>query len=348
MSEEKKRRFIRRSKEKQKKLPVVRKKYSMKFFKIGFIVMIVFICASGVLAFMKANLTAQKVRRVDSHVTQLNTNVKSIKNRDISYTPALENFAKKVVDLYINVPKDETALKQRNESLQALYGRGLKVDVVNNPNVERKLVSSTFLNLQRIDGVNTAKFKVIYSVSETKKVDQKVKEKYKEGETEKEREVIKQVDQTTTNEVTNVLCIPYAGKDNMLSVVAMPYLDKYSESKSNVSSIQNNLKKDVALSGSKNEQINKFLKVFLKKYATATNADMQFLMNEPESLGGTVQFKDMESQNFKKDKQFISKVDVNFVEKGTDYPRHEQMTFYIVQKDNAFFVNKLVHNQGGN
>ena len=335
--------FKKTEKSKEKYAPKKQKKVkhsSMIGLKLSIIAAFLAVCGVGFLAMFVATNSVQTVSKTNKEVVQIKKDIKSDRDKGVTLTPAISNFILKFVDTFVNQPSEREAFAARQEKLTDFFASGIKLNDSMISDTERKLSDSEIVDYRIENGVNTVYVKTTYDLITHKMVKREVEENKKK--------VVKEVDEPTKTTCTNLLAVTIEKNGSKISVIALPYFSEYAEPKSGeAKALVNKLEDDKLADVATTNSVNKFLKIFLDKYAGSTKGDIQFLMAQPEALSGNLKLKDFDAQVYKVKKEVVAKVTVNFTEQNTDLVRTENMTLYLSKKDKTYFVDKLVHNMNG-
>lgn len=373
--------FFQKKKEKKvnkEGLPKASSQKKVKAMRIGVWSTLILLTCSGMLAFLQS--TKANVESVSTR-TKMRMIAEKWDQQELpkDYSKQTDVFMQEFLKTYLNFDgTNQVQLSRRTETLKEFLPT-TEIDTVSS-RIIRQVNDLHLYDIKEGNGYQIAEYVVSYSILEKEdmtdsiqKVDQQTKivdEKEKDIQVEEageEREktasnllekksIMEDVEDTTAIEekeeefstYEQMISVPFQmdPQTGVIAICDLPYFSALPENKGTVE-FQNasyNGKTDV--SQSEREEITAFLKQFFETYTEKSVKDMQYLMEEPESLNGEFEFVSSESEIFKIDQMFIVKAKPIFQMSDQPIEHKENMTLKIVKKDGKFFVEKLEHGMG--
>lgn len=275
---------------------------------------------SGFVAIFLFVGTRSVVSSLNKDVGQIKTEMQENKGSQIQLTPELESFMNRFVALYMNVSSDSAIQKEREKTLlEDYYASDIPLKE-SSFSGERKLDSASFIALKKVDGVNTACYKVTYTITTTDN---------------KEKEI--------RSTETQVLNLPYRSSQKGARILSYPYFTLSTANQEKATYLVYDSKNYQAVDTKVSEEVLHFTEEFLSKYAKGSASDMEYMMNTPEGLEGTAKFDSLTGKVFERKKGYVVKATVTFKNPKTNYSWQEDMTLEIVKKSDKYFVERLTH-----
>lgn len=255
------------------------------------------------------------------------------------------NFLMPFINTYITVVNDSQKLDARQKQLDAYMVQTEDMEQAMSPfsvqdiKGNRSLKSATIYNTQAIDGGTLFQYKVVY-VNElpTTKVVEKVVPDGK-GKTKKVKGTIKAVQAVTQEALLN---IPVTTNGKGYAIKDAPYLTATYTLQTKI--VRQKVESPMEYDGAEKKAIDAFVMDFFSKYASATKADMAYMMKIPESLEGMLAFDTVADTYVVKNKDgFQVQATVQFRDKTVQIPTSESFTIDIIKKEGQYFVTKLSH-----
>lgn len=237
---------------------------------------------------------------------------------------ATNSFAQSFAWTYLNIEKDENARKEREKKLIKLLATNLPVQELEGTGEISAKRTATSVKPYKLKVLNEKQALVTLLVS------------YK---VEKEN--------AEPQNITQLLNFSVGTDGTNFNVIEQPYfLPAPKEAK--LSKVENSLdgKSETSNVKAKSSEMKQFLTQFFTSYSKSTLEEMSYLMNDPETLGGTVDFKSLEKTKvYDADKKgdYIIKTIVVYRDKQTNVDMRYPFTLEVTKKNNKLYVNKLSH-----
>ncbi|MBC1559434.1 conjugal transfer protein [Listeria booriae] len=255
------------------------------------------------------------------------------------------NFLQSFIQTYMTVVNDAQKLEEREKQLQVYMVKTAdgeqttSIFSVQDIKGNRTLKSVNLYNTQTTKEGTLFQYKVSY-VNElpTTKVVEKVVPAGK-GKTKKVKNTVK-----TTQAVSQeaLLNIPVVSNGEGYAVKEAPYFTEIYPLQAKVT--QKKSEPPAEYDGTEKKDIDTFVVDFFSKYASASKADMAYMMKEPESLEGMLAFDNVVDTYVVKTKTGLQvQATVQFRDKTVQIPTSESFTINIIKKEGQYFVTKLSH-----
>lgn len=255
------------------------------------------------------------------------------------------NFLTPFIRTYMTVVNDSQKLEAREKQLDAYMvqteGTEQKMSYFSVQDIkgDRSLTSATIYNTQAIRGGTLFQYKVVY-VNElpVTKVIEKVVPNGK-GKTKKVKGTIRATQAVTQEALLN---IPVTTNGRGYAIQDAPYVTETYTLQTKI--VQKKTEAPAEYDGTEKKAIDAFVIDFFSKYASATKADMAYMMKTPESLEGMLAFDTVaDTYVVKREDGFQVQATVQFRDKTVQIPTSESFTIDIIKKEGQYFVTKLSH-----
>lgn len=318
--------------------------FSIKFIRSFFILFSLSILISGPLSSfktyqLKKNLDKEKIEFSNSLNKKL-----SEKNSTLASSDLFKQFLNKFIDIYVNVPVDQTKFEERSSKLKEDYF-SFSLEDFKNSGTERKLISSTFYDLNSSENISIARYLISYEIISPKT---KEPETTKIKDNKEQRVNKKNIDHVSIKKNT-LLNIPFnQNEDYTFQITDHPYY-------TNEPLLTNNKKSKIELDITNFKEINSkdeekvinFATSFLEKYVSSTLEDMSYLMKKPEILSGEFLINNPKIEVYSKDNKLFCFINFEILDKNTSMAHDESMTLFLKKRDNTYYIEKLNHYLGG-
>lgn len=338
--QEKKRRFLKKSKVKNPSI----KKMEAKHFNRIFMAVVCFILFSGVFALFRSFGIAGRVDAVQANVNKISEKSYGAteKKDDESYPFQLNDFMQNFISIYMPLSNDNSAMDDRTEQLKSYFAKNISLDKEMTMTT-KKLISSELNNVKKSDKFSTAQYKIIYSLEIPVENKERVDSDKKEDSIVREPFVDYQKEEKTA-----FLNVDYVEKNGHFSIISYPYFSDSKKLTMNSEGVVKNEQANTAITGDQLKEIDTFLAIFFDKYASANEDELQYLMKDVESLGGNYELKEIVSVEAFSHKEFVTAyVQVIFTEKDSTLQHKEVFSLKLVKEDKQYKVIELRHNLGG-
>lgn len=335
--------FVKKKKIPRPKEPTAEKHLTQKAVRRLFLLVVSGLIVSGPLAWVKISETQVQIRQEQQNLThEIQTATKKQFQNSQLTSELYKQFLAPFIETYINVPMDQEAFEQRQTSLQTTYFN-FESEEEKNTGTERRLVSSEFYNFTTIEGKFVAVYRVHYALNvpvvkertvPTDKPNETKVEQYTDYEVQDKTVLLNVPFQTNTDGTYKISSYPYFTNEQPLTT------DKKTKNDSELSKL-------APVAAAKEKQVTNFVKEFLTAYVSTTKEEMVYRMQEPEVLAGNYQLGEPTIQVFKKDQQLVALVQVDLLDQDTKAFHRETMTLFLKERDNTFYIEKLLHFLGG-
>ncbi|ANC77404.1 hypothetical protein ABE65_011560 [Fictibacillus phosphorivorans] len=249
-------------------------------------------------------------------------------------SPAGEAYTEEFVRKFIHIPVTEEERKKRSEDLSRYLAEGLTLpDMENNTSFkgERKLQSIS-LYKKRSKGENAYyTYNVSYETLPTPPVPKK-------GE--------KKIPVTPLTKKV-MITVPVGTDGKNFNVIEQPYFSN-APSETRLSAVKNQ-EDDSKKNLKKEDELKRFATQFFTSYTENTVSEMSYLMERPESLKDLYQYRGVE--NFKvydrEKNTYLIKTLVLLEDGETGIVTKQPFTIIVEEKQDKFYVKKLLHSIGG-
>ncbi|EOH87500.1 conjugal transfer protein [Enterococcus villorum] len=313
-----------KKKEKRVKRPQIRKLSQKKANKIVFTGICLLSVASAV-GVIRANMVASNFDQLDSQVRNLSESSDEPLETESTYDiVALSFYATSFAKEYLNM--DTTADEnKKNERLERLSNY-LSIDV-------EAVDESTNQQLEIVRQFKEASVTKVIEEEECLLV--YVYTTYE----------VKQKDKVET--ISKEMVLPIQAKDQLFSIVSRPYFLATTLPQGKTKALEP-VDEQAEVSTDEKAKMEKFLKLFFEKYATAKKQELLLLMKEPIDTTdhmAFLEFNKNEVKYFKTNQKDVQGVQVSvvFIDKITGIAHTEDFSLWLSKTENSYFVNTLKH-----
>ena len=323
--------------DKQKKV-VIPAERSYKGFKYALWIGVALVFVVALIAIFRQGTMVAKNKALGDQVTELQTQVKSYRDKK-AHTDNEDVFARYFIQDYYDIDKDKDD-----------YDKSLKpylADGVETPDVNGAKGHKDIQELLLWDKANAGKNKqhLTYLVNYSYQGEDK---EVNAGD-KKDKKKTKKV---TPDPVDGQELIRFdVKKDNgAYTVISEPYTESVPDIKSNkAKKATNNLDGKAEASANVKEKANDWLdKTFLPRYVESDDpADVSYMMNNAELLGGSQKYDGIDEINvYKQKEQIIVKTTINVKDAQSEVKSKQDLTLNLKQQGSKFHVTKLSHTLG--
>lgn len=308
---------------------------SVRYFSMG---VVVFLGLSGGISLFQSSKTSFITSNLRDKIVALQEKVDN-PTQEKDETGKLQNFFGEFIPIFMNVSTDGDAKTSRTENLKSYFDATTSLDDVSG---ERALKSVNYYEFGEDNGMTVARYVVKYSVKGSKKVttDKKVADP-KDPKKQITQKV--ETEEEVTTDYEQLLNIPYVEKEGVIAIADYPY---FSATPVDVGTVKfpDYLAKGQEVSATDNQELFDFIEQFYGSYATSSPEDMQYLMNEPECLGGDFSYTKSDNRvTANEDGSFEVLSVVTFTNPDTTVNNTEHMELKISKVSGKYFVEKLNH-----
>lgn len=324
------------SKIKKTKRPSI-KRMEAKTFNRLFLLVLLIILASGVLALIRTVVFDGRLVRLEASQKAAATENLEREAAVKDYPYELNLFMQTFIDQYIYLSNDSSQMDERAEKLNMFFSDEVLVEREISA-VKRLLISSELAEVNDGEGFSTVYYKVIYSLEIP--VEQS-------GELN-EAGTAETYIAYQTKEHTAFLAIDFIQKDNGFSIISPPYFTERKINHLEGTTIKKQEEAGLAVNNEKLEDIRRFLVIFFEKYAGGSKEELSYLMADVESMGERYLLKEIESVDaYFSGEVIIVYTEVSFSEKESGVTHTEAFSVKLMEEANQFRASELVHNLGG-
>ncbi|WP_321387370.1 conjugal transfer protein [uncultured Enterococcus sp.] len=323
------------SKIKKTKRPSI-KRMEAKTFNRLFLLVLLIILASGVLALIRTVVFDGRLVRLEAGQKAATENIeREAAVKDYPYE--LNLFMQTFIDQYMSLSNDSSQMDERAEKLNMFFSEEVSVEREISA-VKRLLISSELAEVNDGEDFSTVYYKVIYSLEIPVEQSGELN-----GADTAETYVAYQ-----TKEHTAFLAIDFIQKDNGFSIISPPYFTERKINHLEGTTIKKLEEASLAVNNEKLEDIRRFLVIFFEKYAGGSKEELSYLMADVESMGERYLLKEIESVDaYFSGEVIIVYTEVSFSEKESGVTHTEAFSVKLIEEANQFRASELVHNLGG-
>lgn len=281
---------------------------------------------------------------LENNVSDLKTDLDNTKDeqQQLFDNYALNSYVQDFLTIYFHLTDKSEEQAKRSEQLKEYFAKNIEL-----PSGEYQGINRTLLSFQL---VSQSKKKDYYSL--VYKVKYKLTGKQlKEKEVEKDGQKVKErTEENLDKDVINYITVDVHEEKGLYTVVSLPYFVSKVDKKGKFDGLVDKTEVTVVDDNSTVDSLKEFTELFMKKYASGTKEDLQYLMSEVEGLYGTFSFVRLDGFDVYKidDNLYRIKTRVILKDSVLDYIHYENFYLTVSKKDNKFFVEKLEHLLGGN
>lgn len=283
---------------------------------------IIFFPILGLLGFTKATNSVRYNEELLKTIQSMNKELTTLRENNIN-EKKVDSYFSNFLPIYFNVDSSNMdSQAQREEKLAEYFidTGALNMYIEGN----RKLLDYQLFDVfPDGNGQWLAQYEVTYSASDKSGADSK--------------------------DYTHLMNIPFVYDEKSFAITEYPYFTTIQNQDGLVELTQNNLAdSNTEVEEAEKEEIEVFLEQFFNNYVSSEEADMIYLMEQPESLKGEFNYISSDNKIYSDKDGWIVKAIVTFGLPNTEFKNVENMTLDIIKKDDKYFVKKLTHTLGGN
>ena len=290
--------------------------------KVAFLVWLL-ILGMFFIAFLSVYLslnTRSALNDTDRTLSNLNKNQNK---EDIPINEA-DEFLSGFVSTYMNIKNNDEYLEERKEELQKYLVKNGTMDgdfssIYDLGDIKGDRILKSY-NLLSYDEKNDIfKYKVEYDSVYEEKKDEEI-----------ESEVL-------------VLNIPVVYESGKFNVSAVPYFERMPELTGSIEVESDDIDLD-EYTGKERDKIEEFMNSFFEKYATESEDELSYLMENPTSLDGAFELKDLKDINIYKDNEsFVVTCIVAFEDELSGIVQNENVKLSIVKDGENYYIENFEH-----
>lgn len=309
---------------KKEKRPQVKKLTQKKANKIV-LTGICLLIGTSAIGVIQANVVASNFDQLDGQVRKLTELANEPMKTSATYDYAAltfyaTSFAKEYLNMDTTVDEDK-----KNERLERLAKYlSIDVDAVNESNNKQLEIVRKFKEASVTKVVEEEECLLVY-VLVSYEVEQKDK----------------------VETLNQEMVLPIQAKDELFSIISRPYFLAPTLLQGKTKPLEQ-VGEQVEVAADEKAKIEKFLKLFFEKYATANKQELLLLMKESVDTTGDTEFLEFnknEVKYFETNQKGIQGVQVSvvFTDKKTGIMHTEDFSLWLSQTENSYFVNTLKH-----
>lgn len=313
-----------KKKEKKEKRPKVKKLSQQKANKVVFTGVCLLVIASTI-GVIRANVVATNFDQLSKQVDQLAILKKQGVSHEEAYDySALSFYVTRFAKEYLNM--DTTASEEEKSERLKRLSNYLSIDV-------ESIDESSNQQLEIVRQLKEASLSRVLTEKDCLLVYLNVSYE------SKQKDKIEQLNQE--------MVLPIKTQKNLFSIVGRPYFLGTTLPQGKTEPMQQD-GKEVEVTTDEKANVEKFLKLFFEKYATANKQELMLLMKEPVITTGDTTFLELKQNDIRyfetkqKGVQGVQ-VSVSFADKSTGLVHTEDFTLWLSQTENSYFVNTLKH-----
>lgn len=330
-------------KQKNSEFKLKRKFGSKKVFKWIIWCVLILALLIMVLSIYKANVAYQAFKDNGDVESKLKS-AQEKQNDSLKNDPKTKTFTSKYIDEYMNVPEDDEPRKDRDNKLLDMSGTDMEYESVKWDGT-RTLNSKEYFDSEMKGDTLINKYIVDYDSETVEEKPKEVEKEEKDGKKKKKVKETKMVKDKKNKNSKMIINVAIRGGEGSYKVVETPYFTSVPDLNSkSVSSTKNSMEDETSIN---NEEVKEFTEDFFKDYTSKSLDDMKYVMENPESLEGQMEYDSMKNMDiYKKKGKYIVKATVLLEDEGLNNPHEENFTLEIEKEKDNYKVKKLNHTIG--
>lgn len=325
---------IKKEKPESRELPKG-KKSSGKGIRIFIWALLIIVVVAGPISFIRSGNALKNSKQAFAHLQDNGDN--EIENQKAYDSPKFKVYTDHVIDDYLNIPKDG---EDRDDYMDNLKTYFVSEDFLPGIDFEgyREVKDKTYYGQKREGDHVVAQYKVAYDTTTIEKHEKKEKKKTKTVEEE----------ETNSHEALINIPIRY---DDGYAIVESIYFTDVPELKSNhQKQVTNPYDDDNAdeINANDRNDLQKWVEDFFADYASKSEEDMAYIMDDPQALNGLQEFQSISDFHvYPEDDRYIVKTVVTYQEPEAGITHEEPYTLKIKQMNGKYYVENLKQTLGG-
>ncbi|MHC5216830.1 conjugal transfer protein [Enterococcus sp. LJL128] len=283
---------------------------------------------SGIYAVMQAEVASSTSNGMKSSVSAIEERLNN-PVEEIDLTTQTESYFKGFIPVFMNMSSSSDEQDEREGLLKTYFPESFSFQ--KSSSFKRTLTNFYLYEITEEKGYSVAAYVVEYEL-----------EYVKNSTTNESEKEFKEAEGT----YTQLLSIPFVESEGLFAIVDYPYFSVAPALKGMGEPLRDTEGLREA-SIEKMNEVSEFLKQFYTNYANSSTEDIAYMMEQPETLSGSYEFLSSQEKVYEDGENVVVKATVTFRAKGTDIEHAENMTLKLNKKENKYFVEKLLHNQGG-
>jgi len=292
--------------------------------------------------------------KVNGYQEKASAQIASLNDSGFANSPAGEEFGKKFIETFLNIPSDQKERENRSKALQGFLAEGLEVGQLENLSDfkgKRVLKSASLYDVKDVSkGAASYVYRINYELFKTveNKEEVDVTKSTPDGKEEVAKEEKVTMKEQSLGTKDQMIVIRLGTDGNSFNVIEQPYYETL-PSNTRLTAIKDNT--DQADKNTQMEDdLKQFATQFFTSYTTNSVEEMAYLMEKPESLKDLFQYKGLEDfvvYDGQKKGQYIVKALILLQEAGTGLQTKHPFTLVVSKQNNKFYVEELKHTIGG-
>ncbi|ONN40452.1 conjugal transfer protein [Enterococcus mundtii] len=312
--ESKPKKFFKKDKNRKQSL----KPMQAKTFNRLFLASLVLLVSISVLGFTRTLGLSSRVDKVQASVTQLPKEFAGSNESNYSSIYRMNFYMEGFFEAYIPLSTNSVEMSTRNEALKSYFADNVSLKLESST-VNREFISSELIDVDTTDKIIHAKYRV---VSLTEQAEEKVKDQ-------------------------SVYVVHLVENNGKFSLVSLPSISKNESFKTGFSGIEVE-EEGNKLTDADHKNVNDFCELFLKKYASGTEAELEYMMNDVESMGEAYTLESIDtSEYYDSEGSIHGYVRATFKENATSALHQEDFSFEISKEGDQYKIIKMNHYLGG-
>lgn len=312
--ESKPKKFFKKDKTRKQSL----KPMQAKTFNRLFLASLVLLVSISVLGFTRTLGLSSRVDKVQASVTQLPKEFAGSNESNYSSIYRMNFYMEGFFEAYIPLSTNSVEMSTRNEALKSYFADNVSLKLESST-VNREFISSELIDVDTTDKIIHAKYRV---VSLTEQAEEKGKDQ-------------------------SVYVVHLVENNGKFSLVSLPSISKNESFKTGFSGIEVE-EEGNKLTDTDHTNVNDFCELFLKKYASGTEAELEYMMNDVESMGESYTLESIDtSEYYDSEGSIHGYVRATFKENATSALHQEDFSFEISKEGDQYKIIKMNHYLGG-
>ncbi|MFG6150612.1 conjugal transfer protein [Halobacillus sp. B23F22_1] len=256
----------------------------------------------------------------------------------------VEIYGNQVVDAYINIPQDGEERQDTLDGLESYYAEDVPIPSYQDLNGYRSLDEKTLYNIEEHKDWIVLQYRVDYTNVTIEEVEKEVE---KDGDDDESKtETVEEEEENTQSALLN---IPIQADERQYSVVEQPYFTEIPSLMGEGEKITDSMEGQEEVSTQEVQEVKTWLEDFFTTYANDEPEDMEYIMEEPQTLGGLQSFVALDDPTIYRDgeQQYVVKTGATFEDEDIKARHQENFTLEIEKKDGRFYVNEFNNTLGG-
>lgn len=333
------------------KTKLLKQERKLKQNKAGKVVVIGFYTAlAGVtfLSFQSYSRTGFLNEKINGFQHEARAQMQSLNSAGFVASPAGEDYSRKFIKTYIDIPADKKGRDERATKLLNYFAEGLQLEKVENISEFNGKRVIKDIHLYKVSDIKeksaTFVFRISYGI--TAVTEQKVTVKPKDKKAKPQVKTV-QKEQPTVNKET-LIAVPLGTDGHSFNVIEQPHFEALPAGKrlAAVTDQEDKGKQNYK----KEEELKQFATQFFTSYTENSVEEMAYLMAKPASLKGLYKYKGLDSfivYNGDTSKEFVIKSLIELEDMQSGLSMKEPITLTVTKQNGKYFVKQIKNTIGG-